>query len=139
MKRSKLLPSALALGLALAATGCSKLREVSACRGVAREVNAAVDEIEALSQKKPVDEPRIAKRYAALAKALAPRSVGETPLAIAVRDYIAILQGTEAALRSHAEATNTPYGKAVESRRELDRLVKREHSAALRIEAECGN
>lgn len=125
------------LALAALATGCGKFREVSACRSIAREVNAAMDEIEPLSKARPMDEPRIAKRYAALAKALEPRTRGESPLAVAVRDYVAVLQGTDVALRSHVQALKTQYGKVNDPRRELERLVKREHAAAARIEVEC--
>lgn len=127
----------LALALALTATGCGKFREISACRGIAREVNAAMDEIEALSRAKPVDEPRIAQRYATLAKTLQPQALGETSLAQAVRDYIVVLQATDAALRNHAAALKA-QGKVSDPRRELDRLVKREHAAAARIDVDCG-
>ena len=125
------------VALATLATGCGKFREVSACRSIAREVNAAMDEIEPLSKARPMDDERIAKRYAALAKALEPRTRGESPLAVALRDYVAVLQATDVALRSHAQALKTQYGKVNDPRRELDRLVKREHAAAARIDVEC--
>jgi hypothetical protein len=125
------------LALASSATGCGKFREISACRSVARDVNGALDEIEKLSHQKPIDEPRIAKRYATLAQTLQPRSQGATPLAQAVRDYIAILQATDLTLRNHAQALKTQYGKVVEPRRELERLIKREHAAVVRIDVEC--
>jgi len=127
----------LGLTLGLATTGCGKFREISACRAIAREVNTAMDEIEALSRAKPMDEPRMAKRYATLAKALQPRALGESSLAQAVRDYIVVLQATDGALRNHAAALQTQYGKVGEPRRELDRLVKRERAAATRIDVEC--
>jgi len=125
------------LALALSQTACGKLREISACRNVAREVDAAVDEVEALSKAKPMDEPRIAKRYAALAKALQPRAVGNDPLAEAVHEYVLVIQATDVALRNHALAGKTQFGKVGEPRRELERLVKREHAAVVRIEVEC--
>jgi hypothetical protein len=136
MSGPKLLPSLL-IALALSATGCGKFREISACRSVARDVNGALDEIETLSHAKPIDEPRIAKRYATLAQTLQPRAQGETALAQAVRDYIAILQATDVTLRNHAQALKTQYGKVTEPRRELDRLIKREHAAVIRIDVEC--
>src|SRR6266566_4024495 len=92
------------LALCFASTGCGKFREVSACRGLAHEVNGAIDEIEAMSKKTPVDEVGIAKRYARLATALQPRSVGDKPLALAVRDYSTILRAADVALRAHADA-----------------------------------
>lgn len=126
----------LALALALALTGCGKFREVSACRRVAREINTAIDDIEPLSRAKPVDVRRIAQRYAVLAKALAPNAVGATALSAAVRDYLAVIQGTEAALRAPPppgqDAATSP-----EPRHELDRLVRRERTVVSRIEAEC--
>ncbi len=132
-------PGTLLLAVVLGATGCGKFREISACRGVEREVNAAVGELETLGKAKPVDELRVAKRYAALAQALQPRSVGEAPLALAVRDYIVVLRAIETTLKNHVEAGKTQYGRPAEPRRELDRLVKREHAAAARLEAECHN
>jgi hypothetical protein len=101
----------LALALAVFASGCGKVRQVSACRSLAHEVNSAMDEVEALARAKPVDEPRIARRYAALAKALRPRAVGEKPLAVAVRDYVAVLDATDGALRSHAQSLKTPNAR----------------------------
>jgi hypothetical protein len=47
------------------------------------------------------------------------------------------LQATDAALRNHVQASNTQYGKVDQPRRELDRLVKREHAAVVRIDVEC--
>ncbi len=132
-------PLRLLLVLALGSAGCGKFREISACRGVEREVNTAVTEIEALAKAKPIDELKIAKRYATLAQALQPRSVGEKPLALAVRDYIVVLRATETTLKSHVEVSKTPYGRPSEPRHELERLVKREHAAAARLEAECHN
>jgi hypothetical protein len=131
--------SLLLLALSLLSAGCGKLREVSACRGLARDVNTAISEIEGLSRQKPVDETRIAKRYAQLATTLGPRGVGDKSLAQAVRDYIAILKATDAALRVHAEAAKVPYARVAEPRRELERLVKREHIAVARIDVECHN
>jgi len=136
MSGPKLVPCLL-IALASSATGCGKFREISACRSVARDVNGALDEIEALSHAKPLDEPRIAKRYATLAQTLQPRSLGESSLAQAIRDYIAILQATDVALRNHAQAVKTQYGKVTEPRRELERLIKRERAAVVRIDVDC--
>jgi hypothetical protein len=137
LPRSPLIALVALAALALGSQGCGKFREISACRRVAREVNTAITEIEALSKAKPVDEARIAKRYAALAQALKPRVEDKTPLAEAVRDYVTILQATDTALRNHALATTTQYGKVDQPRRELERLVKREHAAIVRIDVEC--
>ena len=134
MSGPKLLPSLL-VALALSVTGCGKFREISACRSVARDVNGALDEIETLSHANPLDEARIAKRYATLAQTLQPRAQGETPLAQAVRDYITILQATDVTLRNHAQQTQS--GKAADPRRDLERLIKREHAAVVRIDVEC--
>ena len=120
------------------ATGCGKVRQISSCRAVAQQVNTAVTEIEALSKAKTPDELRIAQRYGELSRALAPRGVGVTPVANAVRDYISVVQATEAALKARAEVAKQPSPKLGESTRELDRLVKRERAAAARIDAECG-
>ena len=117
--------------------GCGKLRQVSACRAVARDVNRAVTDIEALARAKPPDEARIARRYGELAAALEPRSTGVTALAAAVKDYVVVVRSTEAALKTRAEIAKQPNVRLNESTRELDRLVKREHAAAARIDAEC--
>jgi hypothetical protein len=123
--------------LALCLFGCGKLREVSLCRGVARDINSAMAEIESLSKAKPVNESRIADRYGQLAKALEPRAVGEQPLALALRDHIVILRATEAAVRLHDSLQKTQPARVGDARRDLDRLVKRDRTNAARIEVAC--
>lgn len=139
MSRVGLAPSLLVLLLSLPTTGCGKLREIKACRGLSQEVNPALDEIEALSKSTVPDrELRMAKQYSALSKRLAPRAVGTTALAGAVRDYAALLAATDGALRAHAEAAKANNSsRMAETRRELDRLVKRERAAVARISVEC--
>ncbi len=127
------------LALALCSAGCGKLRDVSVCRAVVRDVNTAIDDIEALSRAKPVNEARIADRYRQLAKTLEPRSVGEQPLAVALRDHIAVLRATEAAVRSYASIRETQPARIGEARRELERLVKRDRSTAARVEVACNH
>ncbi len=129
----------LLLALALCGSGCGKFREVSLCRGITRDVNTALDQIEALSKAKTVDEPRIAARYGQLAKTLEPRAQGEQPLALALRDHIAVLRATEAALRNHDSLQKAQSPRVAEARRELERLVKRERATATRIEVACHN
>ncbi|MDF3066531.1 MAG: hypothetical protein K0R38_2132 [Polyangiaceae bacterium] len=131
--------SLLALAVVVLTTsGCSRVREIRACRAIVREVNGALAEVQQLSEAKPVDEPRIARRYGDLAKALVPYAQGESSLAIAMRDYIAVVQSTEVAVRAHANAVST-QGRVSEARRELDKLTKRERAAASRIENECAH
>ena len=52
----RLAPRLLVIGLALGATGCGRIREVSACRSLAREVNAALGEIETMNKKPSADQ-----------------------------------------------------------------------------------
>lgn len=129
----------LLLALGLGCGGCGKFREISACRGVASDVNAALDEIEAISKKAGADrEARLAKRYGDLAKQLEPRAQGKAPLAVAVREYVTVLRATEAALRKHSEGSKPPSSsRDNEARRELERLIKREKAAVTRIDVEC--
>jgi hypothetical protein len=133
-------PAAFVLGsLLLLATGCGRVREISACRSLSREINPVLTEIEALSKRTGgADELGMAKRYAELAKRVKARSESGGPLAPALRDYAGIFEATDAALRAHAEAlSSNQAARANEKRRELDRLVKREKVAVLRIETEC--
>jgi hypothetical protein len=125
--------------LLLGTTGCGKIREIKACRGVSSEVNRALDEIAELSHSKAANrELQLAKRYSALSKSLAPRGVGDTSLAAAVRDYASLMASTESALRAHAEAVDSGNSMRIsEARRELERLVKRERAAVSRINVEC--
>lgn len=139
MLGGKIGPTLALLGLALSATGCGKLREVSLCRGLSHDINTAMDQIEALSKAKPPNELKIADRYAELAKTLTPRSLGEQPLALALRDYIAVLRATETAVRSHEAFQRTQSSRIGEPRRELERLVKREHTTLARVEVACHN
>jgi hypothetical protein len=135
----RLAPQLLAIALATTGLGCSKIREISACRKLSGTVNEALSEVEALAKTKGAEqETRMAKRYAELAKQLEPMSSGESPLAVNVREYVAVLRATDAALRGHAEASrNRNNARMNELRRELDRLVKRERAAATRIDVEC--
>lgn len=139
MRRLRPIPRLLALCLALGLTGCGKIREIKACRGLSHDVNPTLDAIETLSKSKAPDrELLMAKQYGELSKRLAPRAVGEGALASAVRDYAALLASTDSALRAHAEALKANNGSRVaETRRELDRLVKRERAAVARISVEC--
>ena len=139
MPSSGRVPSWLVIALALGATGCGKVAEIKACRGLSEDVNPALDEIEALSKSQAPDrELRMAKRYADLSKRLASRASGGSALAGAVREYVTLLAATDSALRAHAEATQTNNtARMAEMRRELERLVKRERAAVARISVEC--
>jgi hypothetical protein len=123
--------------LSLTTCGCGKIREISACRALAKEVNTSLDEIEALSKKQPVDELRIADRYAALAKSLEPRTKGDSTLATALVEYVSVLQATSTAVRSHAAVMKSGSGRGNESRRDLERLLRRERAAVTRIDVAC--
>jgi hypothetical protein len=130
---------ALALCLALGATGCGKVREIKACRGLSHDVNPTLDAIEALSKSKAPDrELLMARQYRELSKRLAARAVGGSALAAAVREYASLLASTDSALRAHAEAvTANNASRSTETRRELERLVKRERATIARIGVEC--
>ena len=132
-------PVVLTLCLASASTGCGKLREIKACRALSHEVNPILDQIEALSRSKTAErELLMAKQYSALSKRLQPSGIGDSALAGAVRDYANLLASTDGALRAHAEAVKTNNASRItETRRELERLVKRERAAVARIAAEC--
>jgi LmbE family N-acetylglucosaminyl deacetylase len=132
-------PSLLVICLALSATGCGKIAEIRACRSLSQDVNPVLDEIEALSKSKAPDrELRMAKHYGELSKRLTSRATGSTALANAVREYATLLASTDGALRAHAEATKANNGaRMAETRRELERLVKRERAAIARIGVEC--
>lgn len=137
MRPGKLELRAWWLALALGLGGCGKFREVSLCRGVARDVNRAMDEVELLAKAKPPSALAIAKRYGDLASSLSPRAVGEQPLAVALRDYITVLRSTEAVLKSYDAAQKSQPSRGGDQRRELERLIKRDRSAATRVDAEC--
>lgn len=130
---------ALASFVLLGNSGCGRVREISACRTLVREVNPVLTEIESLS-KRPGggDQLGMAKRYAELAKQMKSHSERGGTLSTALREYASVLEATELALRAHEEATrlNQP-ARIAEKRRELDRLVKRERVAVTRIEVEC--
>lgn len=131
---------ALACSLLLLSTsGCGRIREISACRGLAREVNPLIDELTALSKAKGgPDELRIAARYGELAKRVKAHGTGKDALANAIRDYASTLEATDAAVRAHEEAKRWNRGPRIsETKRELERLVKRERAAVTRVETEC--
>jgi hypothetical protein len=138
MRLARLFRPVLALSVLLASSGCGRFREIATCRALAREVNPALAQIEALS-KKPGRETQaqMAKRYAELSKRLEAQASGKTNLAAAVRDYAGVFEATATVLRSSSETASGGSGRPNEPRRELERLVKRERAAVARIEAEC--
>ena len=82
---------------------------------------------------------RIAQRYAQLAGRLGPLTPASGELREALLEYAAVFQATDAALRLHAEATRVGQTTRVnEARRELERLVRRQKTAASRIERSSG-
>jgi len=138
----------LVLGALLALSGlsgCSRFREISTCRSLARETNPTLDQIDALASKPAGDQQaradqqaRMAGLYAELAKRLKPHAAGPSTLAAAIKDYAGILEATSKALKNQADATRSgTFGRTTELRRELERLVKRERSAVTRLETEC--
>ncbi len=139
MRQLGSIPRLLALCLALGATGCGKVKEIKACRALSHDVNSTLDAIERLSKSNQPDrELLMAKRYGELSKQLAPRATGESALASAVREYAALLASTDTALRAYAEAVKANNGSRIaETRRELDRLVRRERATVARISVEC--
>lgn len=120
-------------------TGCGRVREINACRSLAREVNPVLAEMEALSKRPGErDELGLAKRYAELAKRVKAQSARGGTLEPALRDYAGIFEATDVALRGYRDATQqNQAARVAEKRRELERLVKRERAAVTRIEAEC--
>lgn len=141
MPRASFRPALLGLSLLLGCSGCSRFREIAACRALAREVNPTLAQIEVLSQKAGAEaQAEMAKRYAELAKRLNAHASGKSTLALAVRDYANVFEATGTALRNMSEATRTgTSGRVNEPRRELERLVKRDRAAVARIDAECQN
>ncbi len=120
-------------------SGCIKLRDTKACRAAVHTINPALDEIEALSKAPGVEnQQRIARRYAELAARLKPLIPARGGVSAALGEYATILSATDTAIRAHASAIKEgKTGAATEARRELERLVRREKSAATRIDAEC--
>jgi chromosome segregation ATPase len=127
--------------MAASVGGCGKLSEIEACRGVARTLNAAFDEIERLQRKPgPASQQQLAARYGKLAKELKAYRPAQQKLDAQLEELSQIMVATETALRTHAEASaagETP--RATEARRELERLVRRQKTAASRFDSECGS
>ncbi len=132
-------PFVLSAGLALLLTGCDRISEIRECRGLAREISQALDGVEALSTSTdPERTSRIAGAYGALAKTLSRRAEGGTPLAAAVRDYASLIETTAHTLEAHADAVRAGQASRIaETRRDLERIVKRERAAIARLSAEC--
>jgi hypothetical protein len=121
---------------------CGKLRDTSTCRAAVAVVNPAVSEIEVLRNKRAKQDiaalRTIAQRYADLATSLKPLSADSKQLVGALDEYRSVLGATAAAVRSHADALEQGQGaRATETRRELERLVRRERSAVTRLDVEC--
>jgi hypothetical protein len=132
-------PFVLSAGLALLLTSCDRISEIRQCRALAREISQALDGVEALSTSTdPERTSRMAGAYDALAKTLSPRAEGGTPLAAAVRDYTSLIETTAHTLKAHADAVRAGQAARIaETRRDLERIVKRERAAIARLSAEC--
>jgi len=131
--------STLLLFLAMSLMGCGKIRDTHACRAAAQAINPAFDEIEVMSKTPGIETHlRIAKRYEQLAARLGPLTPAEGSVSVALREYTTLIQATGASVRAHAEAAHAGQtSRVTEARRELDRIVRREKTAANRLAAEC--
>ena len=151
---------ALATGLGLANTGCSRFTRTRQCRALIAQVNPALDEVLTLTDagtgkggaggadgKSGVGGTRstgseryvaAAGRYERLAKDLGPLEFSSEQMAKYVAEYASVLTATAQTLRTLAtalDANNT--AEADRASHELERLGIRERSAVSRMDSWC--
>jgi hypothetical protein len=125
---------------ACALLGCERMRDVKRCRALAKDVNGALDAVEAERKlgEGPAVYARISKHYGTLSRTLEPFDGGTPELRRAVDDLAALARTAArqtAALGTALESKNP--ASATLATNELERLAKQQKSLAARIDDEC--
>lgn len=125
--------------LVLSLAGCERMGRVRECKRLSALVNSKLDQVEALAKKgKPADYRSAALAYGALSQDLR-RGAGATPTSKALlEEYATVLDSVAPAVSAYAMALESQDAQQLEeSRRSLDRLTKRQHGMAARVDAYC--
>jgi hypothetical protein len=145
---------ALAAGLVLANTSCSRFTRTRQCRALIAQVNPALDEVLTLTDagtgkggaggtggtRSSGSERYVAAagRYERLAKDLGPMEFSSEQMAKYVAEYASVLTATAQTLRTLATALDTNNtAEADRASHELERLGIRERSAVSRMDTWC--
>jgi hypothetical protein len=119
--------------------GCGRIQRVRECRALVARVNPALGGIQQLLATNRRDAAfygDIAGRYEALAAELGRLSFGNEQLKLLVDDYRGVAIAAAAAIRSFGQAQTDPQ-TLPQARLELDRVVRREKVAVMKLDAEC--
>jgi hypothetical protein len=133
------LRSGLALLFCLSLTSCSKLQRVRECRALVARVNPAlggIQELLATNRRDAAFYGDVAARYDGIATELAKLSFTSEQLKLHVEEYRSVVTAAAEAVRAVGKAQTSPQSLP-QARQELDRVVRREKVAVMRLDAEC--
>lgn len=127
---------------ALLLSGCNHMAKAKECRELARTVNSALDEVEAMKgakREQPAALHKAADRYARLAaEAKRAKPTHDPELGITVDELASGFMQTAAALRKLADQNQKKQAEQAElTRRRIDNLARSEKSNAMRIDSLC--
>jgi hypothetical protein len=131
--------SGSALLLCLTLTGCNKLQRVRECRALVASVNPAlggIPQLLATNRRDAAFYGDIASRYDGIALELGKLTFSNEGIKLHVEEYRSVATAAAQAVRSVGQAQSNPQALP-QARQELDRVVRREKIAVMRLDAEC--
>jgi hypothetical protein len=133
------LRSGLALVFCLSLVSCTKLARVRECRALVASVNPAISGIQELLATNRRDAAfygEVAARYDGIAAELGKLTFTGEQLKLHVEEYRSVVTAAAQAVRQVGQAQTNPQSLP-QARQELDRVVRREKVAVMRLDAEC--
>jgi ABC-type transporter Mla subunit MlaD len=136
---------AAAGAIALATTGCGKIKKTSECNTFIDKVNASLKEIEKHTTKKSDDEAqtiagmqKLGELYTALAKDVGDLEITTKDLEKHVGEYQQMAERAASTARDVATAVQAKDGDKIDkAQKEFDRIVKQEDELVNKINSFC--
>jgi hypothetical protein len=119
--------------------GCGRIQRIRECRALVANVNPALGGIQQLLASNRRDTAfydEVAGRYDAIAAELGKLSFSHEQLKALVDEYRSVATSAAIAVRSVGKAQTDPQALP-QARLELDRVVRREKVAVMKLDAEC--
>jgi methyl-accepting chemotaxis protein len=141
-----MLRSLAAVGvIALATTGCGKIKKTSECNTFIDKVNASLKEIEKHTTKKSDNEAqtiagmqKLAELYTELAKEVGGLEITTADLKKQVSEYQTMAERAAATSRDVAAAVQAKDGDKIDkAQKEFDQIVKQEDELVNKINSFC--
>jgi ABC-type transporter Mla subunit MlaD len=136
---------AAAGAVALAITGCGKIKKTSECNTFIDKVNASLKEIEKHTTKKSDNEAqtiegmqKLSELYSALAKEVGGLEIKTPDLKQQVVEYQQMAERAASTSRDVASAVQAKDGEKIDkAQKEFDRIVKQEDELVNKINSFC--